>query len=127
MRITSITKKSLLVISIALVSPFVTADDSVSARTIASILADLNHFPSDEAKTQLMAIESDGTTSGDFKTIARAVHDLQHTVGTDSRDDLNDIASDDNADPTARELAQIVMNIEHTADEAAKARLQELR
>lgn len=131
MRISSFVKNSILVpvlvSSLAIVSPFAMADDSAAVRTIAGILAELNIAPSDAAKSQLMAIESDVTTSIDFRIIARAVHDLNQTVASDYRDELTDIVSDTNANPTARELAQIVMNLDQTADEPTKTRLQALR
>ncbi len=127
MRITSLTRNTLLVLTLSLISPFVSADDPASARTIAGILADLNQSPTEDAKQQLMAIENDAATSPDYKVIARAVHDLQHSVNSTSRDVLNNIASNNAADATARELAEILVNFQSSADEVTRARLQELR
>jgi hypothetical protein len=127
MRITSFITNASIILTLSLFSPVVSADDPASARAIAGILAELNQVPSDEAKSQLAAIENDVTTSPDYKIIARAIHNLNHTVDSSSRDVLNNIAVNNAADSTARELAEILVNFQSTADEVTRARLQELR
>ncbi|PCH59240.1 MAG: hypothetical protein COC19_07340 [SAR86 cluster bacterium] len=119
MKITHL-KKALLVIAISAISQFSLADDASSSKAIASILVNLSHFPSAEAKATLMGISHDASTSDSLKAVAKAVHDMQHQASADDKAALGEIASGD----SAKALAEIVAGIMHTPSADAKTQLQ---
>ena len=58
-------------------TPALSAEDS-SAETMAAILIDLNHFPTDAEKETLQAIVDDEAASEQERTVASAMINLQH-------------------------------------------------
>jgi hypothetical protein len=101
----------------------VQADDAAAARTIASILTDLNHFPSDEDKAALMEIAGDSSNSEAYRTIAEAVHNIQHSATDADKARLSEIIDNGSAPADARALAEIIMGISHVPSDTAKVRL----
>jgi hypothetical protein len=94
-----------------------------SAKTIADIVASVNHFPSDAQKSTLMAIANDDSNSAAIRAIAKAVHDMQHAASAADKEALAAIAADAGASSAERTLAEIVGAFNHMANDATKASL----
>ena len=121
--LTSPLKKASLIVLLGLLSQAVLADDASATRTIAGVLVDLNHFPSDDEKAQLMAISRDQSVSPALRTVAQAAHDIQHAAPADAQAALNEVINSESAPAEARALAEIILGINHMPGDAAKARL----
>ena len=111
---------------IGLFSQFSVADNASATKTIAGILASLNHFPSDDDKTALMAIAEDDGTGRAFRALASAIGKIQHSATVEDRDIMNRIIASDRAAADAKVLAEIVLGLTHTASDKAKATLQSM-
>ena len=62
-------------------SPSLFAADNASAtRMIASVLVDLNHFPSESEKTGLLALAEDEGVGRAFRAVANALVNMQHAI-----------------------------------------------
>ena len=116
-------KNLMLVVAIVSFAPFAVADDAMAAKTIAGIVAELNHFPSDDQKATLMEIAGDDEVSDSIKAIAEAVHGIQHQPTDEAKTALQAIVADGSADATTKALAEVVMGLNHQASEEAKAAL----
>lgn len=99
---------------------------SGAAQTIATIVKDLNHFPSEEQKQTLTEISEDENNSEALRTIAEAVRDMQHSVQAEDKADLEAIASNQEATEAEQQLASVVMNITHKPDSDAVAKLEQI-
>jgi hypothetical protein len=99
---------------------------SDATQTIAGIVKDLNHFPSDDQKQTLSKIAEDDENSEAVQTIASAVRDMQHTVQAEDRAELEEIASNADATEAEQKLATIVMNINHKPGPEAVAQLEQI-
>jgi len=124
---TPLLKKCALIMLLGLFSQAALADDASATRTIAGILVDLNHFPSDSEKAQLMAITQDQSVSPALRTVARAAHDIQHAAPADAQAALGEVLASDSASAEAKALAEIIMGINHMPGDAAKSRLNAMR
>ncbi|KJS08588.1 MAG: hypothetical protein VR73_05165 [Gammaproteobacteria bacterium BRH_c0] len=121
-------RRYLAIFTLALLAPFAMAEGGGDApvKTMASILAGLNHFPNADQKVQLQAIANDADNSEAVKTIAMAMHDMQHAVSADNKAKLQAIAADANADASVKTLAEILAGVNHMPSPDAKAKLNNL-
>ncbi len=92
-------------------------------KTMASILAGLNHHPSSAEKKQLQMIVDDSHASAHAKTLAQVMIDLDHKVSGADKAKLKKIAKDSNANENERELANILLNLNHKASADDKHKL----
>jgi hypothetical protein len=120
MKLTGI-KNIALILALGLFSSAALAQSS--AKTIADIVASVNHFPSDEQKSTLMAIANDSSNSEAIRAIAKAVHDMQHAASAADKEKLQAIAADAAASGAERTLAEVVAGFNHMANDATKATL----
>ena len=116
-------RKSLILMLLAGMSQFAVADDASAAKTIAGIVAGMNHFPSDTEKQVLMGISEDNTNSQAVRSIALAVHNTQHQATAEDKARLNEIMASD-ASAEVKALAEVLVGFLHSASEDAQARLR---
>ena len=96
---------------------------SQSVRTIAGIMAKMNHFPNDAEKTTLQGIVDSTTATAGEKVLAAALRNVQHSATADDKVKLGALSKDQTASGEVRMLAGILAGITHTATEAEKAML----
>jgi hypothetical protein len=117
-----ITKKLLAIVSIVLFCQFSLAQDDSDLKTIAAIVAGMNHFPSDADKATLTAIVDSSERPG-IQMIASAVLNMQHGANAEGKEAMSQIIAFDGAPANVKALAEVVMGFNHTASDAAKATL----
>jgi len=117
-------RKFMAIVLIGAFSQFALADNASATKTIAEVLAGLNHFPSDADKTALMAVANDDSAGRGLKAIANAVSNIQHAATAEDKEMMNRIIGADQASADAKALAEIVLGINHMASADAKAVLQ---
>lgn len=100
------------------------ASDAVS--TMASIVAELNHFPSAEQKETLASIKQNENNSEATRIIADAILNIEHKAKPEDVAELKQVAGNAAASEAEKQLAMIVMEINHTASAEAKQALQAL-
>jgi len=92
-------------------------------KTMASILAGLNHYPSSAEKKQLKTIASDSHASANVRTLAQAMVNIDHSISGADKPKLKKITNDGNASENERDLANILLNLSHKASSADKHKL----
>ena len=97
-----------------------------SAETMAAILIDLNHLPTDAQKKTLQAIVDDGAASEQEQAVATAMINLQHKATAADKTKLSKIMSDSAASADTRDLAKIIHNLSHMPSGDDKARLKKM-
>ncbi len=111
-------------VSLGSLSQVALADDAAATKTIAGVLAGLNHFPSADEKAALAAIASDEGNGMAVRALAGAVAGIQHAATAEGKAAMQQIVSSDMADAQAKALAEIVIGINHVPSAEAKATLQ---
>lgn len=99
-------------------APVVYAD---GVADLASVLASINHYPSDAQKTQLAALAADETQSQATRTLATALANFAHQVQGPDRDALTALIESDTASDQEKQLASIALEVNHVASEEEKA------
>ncbi len=117
----SLTTKLLVVAVASVFSQFALADAASAQKTIAGILAGMNHFPSDAQKAELMAISSDESSGRGNQLIASAVHDIQHAPTAEGKAAMQQIIDYPQAPAETKALAKVVLEFNHMASADAKA------
>lgn len=82
-------------------------------KTIATIVSELKHFPSDGAKQSLATIAKSSSASAGEKALAQAVLNFKHSAADSDKQALSKIAGDSNESTQVRELAMIVSGMSH--------------
>ncbi|HJN94181.1 MAG TPA: hypothetical protein QGF41_00505 [Gammaproteobacteria bacterium] len=123
--IIEIAKKLLVIVSIVLFSQFSLAQDDGDLKTIAGIVAGMNHFPSDAEKATLTAIVDSSERRG-VQMIASAVLNIQHAANAEGKETMGQIIAFDGAPANVKALAEVVMGFSHMESVAAKATLADL-
>ena len=99
---------------------------SQNVKTMAGILAKLNHFANDAEKKTLQTIVDSQTATAHEKTLAQALIGLQHTVTPADKTKLEALSKDQTAPEPVRTMATILASLNHTASEAQKAQLTKM-
>jgi len=103
---------TLLTALLLMVAPLAASAGSAVSE-MATIMINLNHYPTAAEKEKLAAIVADsGSTAGE-KTIAGALMRMQHRVGGSDAEQLMKLESDETASKEERELAGILRGIAH--------------
>lgn len=97
-----------------------------TAATLAGILANMNHFPSESEKETLTAIAADESVDADLRAIARAIAGIEHTPSAADQAQLNGILANDAATAAEKTLARAVLRFQHKASVEDQAALQNL-
>jgi len=101
----------------------IASKDNGGIKTMASILAGLNHYPDSAEKKQLKAIVDDSHASAHSRTLAQAMINLDHSISGADKPRLQKIADDANASENERDLAKILLSLSHKASSADKHKL----
>lgn len=96
------------------------------AGTLAGILADMNHYPSDADRRKLDAIAGSSDVDDDLRAIARAIAGIEHTPTAEAQARLNGIIASDAATEAEKTLAAAVLRFEHKASVEDQSALEEL-
>lgn len=99
---------------------------SDNVKTIAGILAAVNHFPGDAEKTTLQAIVDSESAPAAEKAIAQALINMQHTVPAADKEKLEAIVNDETASESVKQLAGILAGINHMVGDEEKAALTKM-
>ena len=122
-----IAKKLLVIASIGAFSQFALADVESARKSVAGIVASMNHFASDAEKAQLAAIAADDTSGQGMQMIATAVMNIQHAATAEGKEAMGQIMAAEQAPAEVKALAEIVMGFNHMASDEAKAALATLQ
>lgn len=99
----------------------VSAAATDAVKTMAKIILNLNHYPSDSEKTQLKTIATSG--SEQEKVLAGAMINLQHKVADGDKKALEQLKSDEYSSPEVKDLAGILLSLNHQPSDADKKKL----
>lgn len=111
---------------LGLTASIAVAAETKAVQTMAGILMNLQHFPSDSDKQALRQITQDKSASADEKTVAQALIDVQHTAADADKPKLEAIFKNDKAASSVKTLAGVILNLHHMASDSDKAKLQAL-
>ncbi|MDP6652391.1 MAG: hypothetical protein QGF90_09855 [Gammaproteobacteria bacterium] len=117
-------RKIMAIVLIAVFSQVSLADNASATKTIAGVLVNLNHFPSDGQEAALQAVSSDESAGRGFQMIAAAVANLRHAATAADKEIMTRIIASDRTTAQAKALAEIVLGITHVPSDEAKAALQ---
>ena len=115
------------IVVIGLFSQLSLADVASAQKTIAGIVAGMNHFPDDAQKAELMAIAADESSGRGMQMIATAVSNIQHAPDADGKESMSQIIAYDGAPAETKALAEIVLGFNHMASADAKVALMHLQ
>ena len=115
-----------LVFLAALITMPMAQAGEASISTMASILINLQHFPSDSDKEKLAMIASSDDSSEAEKTIAMAIANIEHQASSADKDKLNAIIADSDTPAGLRDLANVVVSLNHYPSAADKTKLEKL-
>jgi hypothetical protein len=102
------------------------AAPSQNIKTMAGILAGLNHFPSADEKKTLQGIDDSATATAPEKTLAEALLHVQHTVPAADKTKLEAVTKDQSTPESARTIAGILLHLNHTPSDTEKADLKKI-
>ncbi len=119
----TMTRKIIAIALVAAFSQFSLADNASAQKTIAGVLSNLNHFPSDADKAALMAITEDDSVDQAYHALAGAIANISHAANAEGKAMMATIMEDDQAPADLKALAEIVAGINHVAGADAKATL----
>lgn len=119
-------RTTLALLFVAAAATPLVADEAANVRTMAGILAKLNHFPGDAEKKTLQAIVDDKTAGANEKTLATAILNLMHSAAAADKTKLDAVAKDMKASESVRSLAGVIARVQHTVAEADKATVTKL-
>ena len=118
--------KLLVFVAVCSLSQLSFAQDMSATKTIAGILANMNHFASDSEKATLMAIAADDGNNRGVRAIATAVSNIQHAATADDKEMMGRIMAADQAPAPVKSLAGVVAGFNHMASDEAKVTLASL-
>ncbi|NKB31494.1 MAG: hypothetical protein GKR91_00130 [Pseudomonadales bacterium] len=101
-------------------------EPGAAMKTIADIVASLNHFPSDSDKASLAEIEGNSNLPEGLRNMANTVANISHSASAEGKDAMAAIQANANAPDSAKELAGIIASLNHVASDDAKSRLAAL-
>ena len=101
-------------------------ENGAALKTIAGIVASLNHFPSDADKATLSEIAGNDNLAQGVRAMARTFSNISHSANDQGKAAMARIQENAQAPDYAKQLAGIIAGINHTASNAEKATLAEL-
>ncbi len=119
----TMTRKVIAIALVAAFSQFSLADNASAQKTIAGVLSNLNHFPSDADKAALMAITEDDSVEQGYRTLADAVANISHSANAEGKAMMAEIMEAEQTPADLKTLAEIVAGINHAPSADAKATL----
>ncbi len=122
MKVTIIAMLSALLL--VLVAPLHADSDPIDS--MASILLEMNHFPSEAQAASLEAIMTDRSADASVRVIANAIHNIKHQATAQDKQVLAAIAADAEQSAGVRTLAGVVVNFDHQVSAFQKPQLEAL-
>jgi len=113
----------LLSITQVLVSQAFAEENNI--KTMAHIMINLNHYPSDSEKETLRQISLKSTNSYE-KTMATAMMNLEHAATAEDKKNLSKILQDDAAPEDVKTLAKIIHDLNHKPSADDKKKLESM-
>lgn len=107
----------------AVISQAIAGDDNI--KTMAQIMMNLNHYPSDSEKETLREISLKSTDSYE-KTMATAMMNLEHSATAADKKKLSKIIEDKAAPEDVKTLAKIIHDLNHKPTSDDKKKLKDL-
>ena len=90
--------------------------DDTAVGTMANIVINLKHFPSDADKAKLSAI-AEGSDSSEA-AVATAIANIEHQANAADKEKLSAIVADESAPAGLRDVASVVLALNHTPSDA---------
>lgn len=100
--------------------------DDAAIGTMADIVINLNHFPSDADKVKLSSIADSSDSSEAEAALATAIANIEHQAKAADKEKLSAIAADDSAPAGLRDVASVVLALNHTPSDADIAKLEKI-
>lgn len=100
--------------------------DDAAIGTMAEIMINLEHFPSESDKERLTEIVNSSDSSEAEIAVATAIANIRHQATAADKEKLNAIVADDSTPAELRDLASIVLNINHTLSASAIVKLEKI-
>ncbi|MDZ7644354.1 MAG: hypothetical protein U5K76_09200 [Woeseiaceae bacterium] len=117
-------------VSVLLLIPFIAGSAAASANeavpTMADILVELNHFPSDDDKDRLQAIVADENSTDHERAVAKALMNVEHTVSADDKKTLTALTNDESVADGVRLLAEALLGLNHNLAESEETKIRAL-
>lgn len=111
--------------SLLLIVPLSSANSDAIPQ-MATIVSEINHFPSDEQKEALSDIGNNKDYSEATRIIAKAIHDIEHQPTDEHIAALSEIIKSPSASDAEKQMAEIVMVFNHTVSSEAEDTLEKL-
>jgi len=109
----------MVILLIFTLSQSATAGGTQSEKVMAKILVHLNHFPSDNEKTQLSNILNH-SQSAQEKAVATAILNLEHSARSSDKKELKKVMSDSSVNPPLKDIAGVVYRLNHKPSSSDK-------
>ncbi len=93
--------------------------------TLAEILIDLNHYPTENDKTSLNEIQAGADSTDEEKTLASAILRVAHKPAADDVAGLQAI-EEGGSSPATRQIAAAILSINHKAAGKHRSALEKL-
>jgi len=98
--------------------------DDAAVGTMADIVINLKHFPSDADKAKLSSI-AEGSDSSEA-AVATAIANIEHKANAADKEKLSAIVADETASAQLRDVASVVLALNHMPSESDIAKLEKI-
>ncbi len=98
--------------------------DDAAVGTMADIVINLKHFPSDADKAKLSSI-AEGSDSSEA-AVATAIANIEHKANAADKEKLSAIVADESASAQLRDVASVVLALNHMPSESDIAKLEKI-
>ena len=116
--------KTLIIFLIAIIPGIALASSATS--TMAGIMSEINHFPSDDHIAALTEIGASDATTVE-KQLAQIIARIAHQPGSDDKAALQTIIAMDDANAQAKVVANAILNMNHRPQAADLEALKALQ
>jgi len=110
---------SMVLLLIFSTSQTVFAGGTQSEKVMAKILVHLNHYPSDNEKTQLSHILKQSQSAHE-KAVATAILNLEHSARSSDKKELKKVMNDSSVNPPLKDIAGVVYRLNHKPSSSDK-------
>lgn len=100
------------------------AGDAVS--TMASVMSELNHFPSASDKESLGAIVDDASSTSAEKQLAGIISRIAHQASAADKASLEEVVAQDDVSAAIKTIAKAIINTNHRPQDADRTALKAL-
>ncbi len=100
--------------------------DDTAIGTMADIMINLKHFPSESDKQRLTAIVDSSDSSEAEIAVATAIANIKHQASAADKEKLSAIVASESTPTELRNLASIVLNVNHSLNASDIAKLEKI-